>query len=123
MTIQPIAGAFTVCQIRNADQIDWNAPFTFAARTDGEFSLTCPTEAVPAETVRREDGWRAFRVTGTLDFSLVGILAKIASILADEGISIFALSTYDTDYVLVKRENFDRAMKALSRNGYRIEGN
>lgn len=121
MRIQPIEGEFTVCQVRDAGVIDWSVPFTFASRTDGELSLTCPTEAVPRETISREDGWRAFRIEGTLDFSLVGILARIASVLAEAGISIFALSTYDTDYVLVKAERFARALKALEESGYEID--
>lgn len=121
MRIQPIAGEFTVCQVRDAGVIDWAVPFTFASRTDGELSLTCPTEAVPQETISREDGWRAFRIEGPLDFSLVGILAGIASVLAEAGISIFALSTYDTDYVLVKAESFARALDALKKNGYETD--
>ena len=76
---------------------------------------------MPENTFAREDGWRAFRVQGTLDFALVGILAKIASVLAEERISIFALSTYNTDYVLVKEKEFVRAMDALKKNGYKID--
>ena len=91
--------------------------FWSITRTQDELSLVCPSNCVPDACERREDGWRAFRVKGTLDFSLVGILAGIASVLAEAGISIFALSTYDTDYVLVKAESFARALEALKKNG------
>jgi hypothetical protein len=63
--------------------------------------------------VAREDGWRGFRIEGVLDFSLIGILSLISTILADNQIGIFAVSTYNTDYILVKDENFDRAMDPL----------
>ena len=94
--------------------------FTFASATDAERSLVCPVDAVPENTVARDDGWRAFRVCGTLDFSLIGILAGISRVLADAGIGIFAVSTYDTDYVLVKSGDFGRALDALCDAGYRI---
>ena len=77
-------------------------------------------EFVPDNTVIREDGWRAFRVCGTLDFSLIGILARIAGILADNGISIFAISTYNTDYILTKEEGFDKALSVLREKGWPI---
>ncbi len=60
-----------------------------------------------------DDGWKAFRIQGVLDFSLIGILAKIATVLADNGISIFAVSTYNTDYVLIKKENYQKALDIL----------
>ena len=60
-----------------------------------------------------KDGWKAFRIQGVLDFSLIGILAKIATVLADNGISIFAVSTYNTDYVLIKKENYQKALDIL----------
>ena len=82
--------------------------------TDGEISLVCETAFLSKEVIAREDGWRAFRVAGPLDFSLVGILSPIVSILAEKSIPIFALSTYDTDYLLVKEGRFDEAANALS---------
>ena len=75
---------------------------------------------MPARTVERDDGWKGFRIQGVLDFSLIGILSKISGILADNKIGIFAVSTYNTDYVLVKEENFDKAMQVLSDAGYEI---
>lgn len=67
-----------------------------------------------------EDGWRGFRIQGVLDFSLIGIFSKLSGILAENKIGIFAISTYNTDYILVKGENFDRAMKVLEDAGYKV---
>ena len=120
MTIRPLPQCFTVCQIDSIEKSDLSAPFTFLSRTDEEISLVCPTHLCPAETIRREDGWKGFGICGVLDFSLIGILAKISSLLAENGISIFVLSTYNTDYVLVKEENFSRALALLQNAGWVI---
>lgn len=66
-------------------------------------------------------GGKAFRIQGTLDFSLIGILSKISSLLADNNIEIFAVSTYNTDYILTKANNFDKAIEVLSDAGYQVE--
>lgn len=83
-------------------------------------SLVCMTHNTPLHTTERDDGWKGFRIQGILDFSLIGILSKISKILAENKIGIFAVSTYNTDYILVKKENFQRAMDALSAAGYDI---
>ena len=70
----------------------------------------------------RDDGWKAFRIQGVLDFSLIGILSKISSVLAENEIGIFAISTFNTDYILTKEENFGRAIEVLSKAGYQITG-
>ena len=90
------------------------------AKTDEELSLVCPTKDVPAVTSARDDGWRGFRIQGTLDFSLIGILAKISAILAEQRIGIFAISTYNTDYIFVKEENFAKALQSLAEHGYKV---
>ena len=118
MTVEVLGADFSVCKATDFSRIDPNAPYCFLARTDAESSLVCETDRVPSNTTAREDGWRAMRIAGTLDFSLVGILAKIAALLADAGVSIFAVSTYDTDYILVK--NLARAIEALKTAGYEI---
>ena len=120
MTLELLPQKFTVCQIQCPEQADFSAPFTFLSKTDEEISLVCESEKAPHDTIHREDGWRAFRIAGTLDFSLIGILAKIAALLAAEKISIFALSTYNTDYVLVKEEKLEQALGALGKAGYII---
>ncbi len=113
MKIEWLDGDFTVCQLRDAKDADLTVPFTFFARTDREISLVCPASACPENALNREDGWRCFRLPGPLDFSLVGILAKITGRLRDAGIPVFAVSTFDTDYVLVKSSDAQRAAEAL----------
>jgi len=90
-----------------------------AIRTRDELSIVCEERFAPPET-RAERGWRAFRVEGQLEFSLVGILASITSVLADAGVSTYAISTYDTDYILVKETTLERALEALQNGGYLI---
>ena len=121
MTIRVLPCDFTVCQIGDLASADLTAPFTFLSRTDEELSLVCPTDLCPAETIRREDGWKGFGICGELDFSLIGILSKIAVILAENRISIFAISTYNTDYVLTKKDRFPLALSLLKAAGYEIE--
>ena len=92
----------------------------FLGLTDDEISLVCETNATPRDAVQRDDGWRAFRVSGTLDRSLVGVLRGIADVLADIGVPVFVVSTYDTDYVLVRERFLDRALDELSAAGYTV---
>ena len=120
MELHVIGETFTVCQISDPTQVDFTSPYYFLGRTDEELSLVCPTDRVPASATQREDGWRAFRIQGVLDFSLIGILSPIANILAENRIGIFAVSTFNTDYILTKSEYFDRALALLAQNGYRI---
>ena len=120
MELKCLEESFTVCKLVSTDQVDLSRKFLFLGKTDEEISLVCRTVDTPAVTVEREDGWKGFRVQGVLDFSLVGILAKISGVLADNGISIFALSTYNTDYILVREKDFADALGALSAAGYKI---
>ena len=120
MKLKALPHALTVCRLADASAIDLNQDFYFLSRTDEEVSLVCRTEDTPANTAARDDGWRAFRIEGVLDFSLIGILSTISAVLAENKIGIFAVSTYNTDYILVKEENFDRAIRALAENGYSI---
>lgn len=122
MKLKVIDQTFSVCQIENYSQVDFTRPFCFTGRTDEENSLVCLVDDAPGNTIQRDDGWKAFRIEGVLDFSLIGILSKISSILAENKIGIFAISTYNTDYILVKKENFSKASMALSKAGYEIEG-
>ena len=83
--------------------------------------MVCRTEDTPAITTERDDGWRGFRIEGVLDFSLIGVLSKLSSILAENKIGIFAVSTYNTDYILVKAEYYDRSINVLSDAGYTLK--
>lgn len=124
MILQKLPYELTVCKLsseKDFQQVLLNSDFYFIGKTDEELSLVCRTEDVPQNTTERDDGWRGFRIQGTLDFSLIGILSKISGILAENKIGIFAVSTFNTDYILVKKENFDRAIEALSKADYIIE--
>ena len=120
ISLEPLDLLFSVCKVTDYAEIDIDSPFVFTGRTEQEKSLVCPTSIVPQNTTDREDGWQAFRVCGKLDFSLVGILSGITGILAEGGVSVFAISTYDTDYVLVKEDEFEKALMALKNAGYSI---
>ena len=120
MKLKQLPWELTICRVPSLYEINLDTPFFFIGRTDEEISLVCRTEDLPERTAAREDGWRAFRIEGTLDFSLTGILAKLSGVLAERKIGIFALSTYNTDYVLVKKENVENARAALEAAGYEI---
>ena len=94
--------------------------YCFIGKTDEEKSVVCLTDEVPSNTTEREDGWKTFRIEGVLDFSLIGILSKISSALAEEKIGIFAVSTFNTDYIFVKKEDEKRALDKLKGIGYEV---
>ncbi len=120
MIIKKLDENLTVCKVNEDSEIDLSKKFYFIGKTDEEISIVCPVSDVPKHTVAREDGWKGFRIEGILDFSLIGILARISTILAEHKIGIFAVSTYNTDYILVKEKDFDRALGALEVEGYDI---
>ena len=120
MIIKPLDYELSVCKVADVSQLDLSQDFFFIGRTDEELSLVCETSRVPSCTAARDDGWKAFRIQGVLDFSLIGILAKISALLAENGVGIFAVSTYNTDYILVKEPQFETALSALARAGYEI---
>lgn len=120
MELKKIDHKLTVCKVADVSDIDMSADFYFIGKTDEELSLVCRTEDTPAQTTARDDGWRGFRIQGVLDFSLIGILSKLSGILAENKIGIFAVSTYNTDYILVKEENFERALDILAAEGYTV---
>lgn len=96
-----------------------DAEFFSLTRTPEELSIVCPESLAPADTVC-ERGWRALGLEGPLDFSLVGVLATITSSLAEAGVSVLAISTYDTDYVLVRDEALESAISTLRRAGHEV---
>lgn len=121
MNIKVINKEFSVCKIEDVSMVNFEDEFCFVSKTDEEISLVCSSEYIPQKTIECDGGWRGFRVCGVLDFSLTGILAAIASILADNEIPIFAVSTYNTDYILIKEEYFQKAIKVLENSGYGVK--
>ena len=120
MELKTLDEKLSVCKVADVTDIDLTAEFYIIGKTDEELSLVCRTEDVPEKTAERDDGWRGFRIQGILDFSLIGILSGISSILAENKIGIFAVSTYNTDYILVKEDNYERALSVLASAGYTI---
>ncbi len=120
MELERIDGRFSVCRIQTLNDADLGDDLYFIGKTDEEISLVCRTRSVPKETLAREDGWRALRVCGILDFSLTGILSRISSALSDAGIGLFAVSTYNTDYILIKEADFEKAVSVLDSAGCRV---
>ena len=120
MELQRIEGDFTVCKVNDLSQIDFSGELVFLAKTQEEISLVCPSVDTPAHTIAAEPGWRGFKVAGILDFSMIGVIANIGGVLAEAGISIFVVSTYNTDYVFTKAQSFDKAVQALVDGGYVI---
>ncbi len=120
MDIKVLPQRLTVCKVNSVQDIDFSKDFYFVGKTDEEISLVCDSADTPANCTDIDSGWRGFRIQGVLDFSLVGILAKIATLLADNNISIFAVSTYNTDYVLLKADKLNTALKILAGAGYNI---
>lgn len=118
MNIQKIDGTFSICKVTDYSQVNLDSEYCFLAKTDEERSLVCLTGDVPKNATACDHGWNAFRIQGVLDFSLVGILAKLSGLLADSRIGIFAVSTYNTDYILTRQADYDRALKVLSEAGY-----
>lgn len=121
MILECIDGEFSVCQTKDLSAVNLDAEYLFIGKTDEELSVVCRKADVPKNYIRIEDGWHGFRVSGELDFSLVGILSGISAVLAENKISIFAVSTYNTDYVFVKSADFEAALNALAENGYKIK--
>lgn len=111
---------FSVCKVENFSLVDFENEYIFIGKTDEENSLVCITDDIPENVLQQDDGWKAFRIQEVLDFSLIGILAKISTLLAKNNIGIFAVSTYNTDYIFTKKENYLKALEILSSEGYEV---
>lgn len=120
MQLKRLEPRFSVCKLKNGENIPYEEEFVFTGKTDEELSLVCPENKVPDQFLEREDGWRGFRIEGILDFSMIGVIAKISKLLADHEVGIFVISTFHTDYVFVKEENWEKTITLLKTNGYGI---
>lgn len=121
MKLEIIIGDFSICKIDTLSDVNDKAAYYFLGKTDEELSLVCLTSDVPTCSQECDDGWRCFRIQGLLDFSLIGVLSKISTLLAEQNIGIFAVSTYNTDYILTKEADFQRSIDVLQAAGYQIE--
>lgn len=117
-----LPGTFAVCRLDSGSPVpDWtlSGPFFSVTRTSDELSIVCEEASVP-EGVLSEGGWRCIKIEAALPFGLVGILVSVLQPLAEAGVGIFATSTYDTDYILVKSGDLERATAALTQAGHRF---
>ena len=113
---------YGVCRLDKTELIPkWaqNSDFFSITKTSDELSIVCSQDDIPND-IKCEKDWRILKILGPLDFSLIGILASISTILAQKGISLFAISTYDTDYILVKNKDIDNAIAALIAERYEV---
>lgn len=122
LTLSLLPDTFAVCRLEHDAEIpQWarTGEFFSITRTGDELSVVCRDADVP-DGIRCERGWRALKVHGPLDFALIGILAALAQPLTNAGISLFAISTCDTDYALVKEKNLENAIAVLKKEGHQI---
>ena len=122
LSLSVLPDVFAVCRLASdAPMPAWaTGDLVSITRTAEELSIVCAQHQVP-EAVQCERGWRCLKVAGPLAFSLIGVLAALAAPLAQAGVSLFAISAYDTDYLLVRETDLERAIQALSRAGHHIE--
>jgi hypothetical protein len=126
LILSVLEGKFGILRLEKGSEIPiWihKSDFFSLTRTPEELSIVCQENDIPVNTpadIRAERGWNCLKVEGPLDVGLTGILAGISRILAEQRISIFAISTYDTDYILVREKNLERAAEALANEGYEI---
>jgi len=124
ITLSVLPDAYAICRLEPEEAIPaWAGDIGFVSvtRTSEELSITCAEANVP-EGVPSDRGWRCLKVEGPLDLSLTGVLASLASPLAEALVNIFAISTYDTDYLLVKDDKLSRALEVLRGSGHRLAG-
>jgi hypothetical protein len=122
LSLRPLPGRLAIVRLPAGEAPPgwaWAGAFSSVTRTAAETSVVCPEEAVPQGIVAQR-GWRCLVVEGPLDFSEVGVLAALAGPLAAAGLSIFAVSTYDTDYLLVQEVHHEAALGALRAAGHRV---
>lgn len=120
LKLTAVQGEFAVCKIPSWDLAAPGGTFVFCAKTDEEISLVCESAHIPAQAIAVENGWRMFKIDGPLDFGMVGVIAGISALLAENRIPIFAISTFDTDYLLVRNEHYEKSKQVLRQSGYDI---
>ena len=120
--ISVLKDEYTVCRLNAFEDIpQWvlDTPLSSITRTAEEFSVVCPKAVVP-DHLKSEQEWKCLKIHGPLGFDEVGIISSLTQVLADADISVFVLSTFNTDYILVKRMNIDKAVKVLSERGHEL---
>jgi hypothetical protein len=122
LTLSVLSETFTVCRFNPNDPIPtwaYMGNFYSITKTSEELSIICEEKFVP-QNIKSEKSWKALKVEGPLDFALIGIMANLSGILGRGGISVFVVSTFDTDYILVKKEKLEIAKELLIAEGHTI---
>ncbi|MFW0778049.1 MAG: ACT domain-containing protein [Rickettsiales bacterium] len=121
LTLRLMPWQLSVVKLSSGDDYDWakSSDFYSFTQTLEETSLLCESHLVP-EGYKQESGWKVLKIDAILDFDMVGIIAKISGVLAEANVSIFALSTYNTDYILIKQDQADRALASLREKDYKV---
>lgn len=122
LSIKLLKEKYGVCRLNKNEAIpSWalQGDFYSITKTEDELSIVCLQDNI-IENIKCEKDWRVLKIEGPLDFSLVGILSKISTLMANNSISIFAVSTYDTDYILIKEKDINRAIKVLNNDSYEV---
>ncbi|ULQ60233.1 ACT domain-containing protein [Brucepastera parasyntrophica] len=120
MKLKHIRQSFAVCKLEKPSPFSFHGDFVFLAQTEDEISLVCRSDHIPENVLACEDGWEILKIEGSLDFSLTGIIAGISSVLSERQIPVFVVSTFNTDYILVKAVVMKEAIQALEENGYSV---
>ncbi len=120
MNLLILPDTFSICRLDpNAPIPDWaKGDFVSITRTPDELSIVCEQDRVPSD-VQLESGWRCLQVAGKLEFSIVGVIASLTTVLAEAGISVFVVSTFNTDFLLVKEQDLEKAVAVLEGAGNR----
>lgn len=121
MNIKLLDYDFSIVKVDNINNIDFNKEYFFYSKTDEEISIVCKGIDEPKNYISISRNWKGFRIDGVLDFSLIGIIKEVSTILANNKIGIFVISTYNTDYVFVKEENFIKTVDLLKANNYIVK--
>lgn len=114
-----LKGIYSVCKLNNCAEIpDWidKNNYYSITKTEDELSIICIQDNIPTE-IQCEKDWEILKIDSVLDFSMVGVISEISSLLSGNNISIFVVSTFNTDYILVKKADFNKAVKILEENG------
>ena len=122
LILKLLKNKYSVCRLNKYDEIPkwiFNEEFFSITKTEDELSIVCLQDKIK-DDVLCERNWKVLKIEGPLDFSLIGILSKISTLMANNNISIFAISTYDTDYILIKEELIDKAIQLLTNNNYNV---
>jgi hypothetical protein len=123
LALDLLAGPHAICRLGPDQPVPvwaWHGPIASVTRTPDELSIICAEAAVPEHVEHVERGWRALRVAGPLDFGMVGVMARLTAPLAEAGVSILALATFDTDYLLVREPDLAQAVAALRAAGHQV---